>query len=111
MHPSSSHGHTRRGPFALRVPAKAKAAALTLALDAALAAHLASVKQDALRGRVVGEVEPGEEVVDGVEVEPQVDTRPVEGQVHCPVTARAELRLTPVARTVARVDVMRVLAW
>ena len=84
--------------------------ALGLALDAALVAHLASVKQDALRRRVVREVEPGEEVVDGVEVEPQVDARPVKGQVHRPVTARAELRLTPVARTVARVDVMRVLA-
>ena len=73
--------------------------------------HLACVEQDALRGRVVGEVEPGEEVVDGVEVEPQVNTRAVKGQVHCPVAARTELRLTPVARTVARVDVMRVLAW
>ena len=54
--------------------------------EARAVAHLgARAHEDGLRGRVVREVEPREEVVDGVVVEPEVDPRALEGQRHAPV--------------------------
>jgi len=46
---------------------------------------------------MVREVDSREEMVNGVEVKPQVLGRAQEGAVDAPVGGRVELRLTPVA--------------
>ena len=55
-------------------------------------AHLAGVHQDALCGGVVREVQSREEVVDRVVVEPQVEPRAVERQVHLRAWGRGGVR-------------------
>eukprot|EP00962_Isochrysis_galbana_P055528 scaffold27303_cov157-Isochrysis_galbana.AAC.1 len=47
---------------------------------------LARADEDLLDGRVVRKVDAGEEVVDGVEIEPQVGGGLEEGAVHAPVS-------------------------
>ena len=87
--PVDGHRRVRRDIFDVELPAR--------------------LHDDPLRRGVVREVEPREEVVHGVVVEPQVDPRLVERELHAPVRARDELLLAPVPRLVARVDILGVL--